>query len=127
MDAGGRHRPGGAIHLKEVNAAAIAGRQIHLGRQHIAERRAEGSDIGEERFGGFSRLRQEQLVHEGRCPRECEQRFSKTSVARLRKRNHREGAVLAKLHLAVVLIITTHQFRPRSLSRTVRSFAASFA
>jgi len=26
VDAGGRHRPGGAIHVKEVNAATIAGR-----------------------------------------------------------------------------------------------------
>ena len=48
VDAGGRHRPGGAIHLKEVNAAAIAGRQIHLRRQHVAERRTEGADIGHE-------------------------------------------------------------------------------
>ena len=62
VDAGGRHRPGGAIHLEEVNAATIAGRQIHLRRQHIAERRTEGSDIGDERPGGFCRLRLEQTV-----------------------------------------------------------------
>ena len=46
-----RHRPGGAIHPEEVDAAAIAGRQIHLGRQHVAERRAEGADIGQQRRG----------------------------------------------------------------------------
>ena len=55
VDASGRHRSGGAIHLEEVNAATIAGRQIHLGRQHIAERRTERSDIGDQGPGGFSR------------------------------------------------------------------------
>ena len=51
VDAGGRHRPGGAIHLEEVDAAAIAGRQVHLRRQHVAERGAEGADIGQQRRG----------------------------------------------------------------------------
>ena len=43
VNAGGRHRPGGAIHLEQVDAATIAGRQIHLRRQHVAERRTEGA------------------------------------------------------------------------------------
>ena len=55
VDAGRRHRPGGAIHPEEVDAAAVAGRQVHLGRQHVAERGAEGADVGEERPGGFAR------------------------------------------------------------------------
>ncbi len=71
VDAGGRHRPGGAIHPEEVNAATVAGRQIHLGRQHVAERRTEGADVGEERLVGFLRLRLEHAAHEG-CPRECD-------------------------------------------------------
>src|SRR5713226_8556687 len=72
VDASGRHCPGGAIHLKEVNAAPITGRQIHLGWQHIAERRTEGSDIGEEWSGCFSRLRLEQPIDEGCCPCKCD-------------------------------------------------------
>ena len=52
-----RHRPRGTIHLKEVNAATIAGWQIHLGWQDIAERRTKGPDIGDERLGGFARIR----------------------------------------------------------------------
>ena len=48
VDASGRHRPGGAVYLKEVNAATVTGRQIHLGWQHIAQRRTECSDIGDE-------------------------------------------------------------------------------
>ena len=56
VDAGGRHRPGGAIHPEEVDAAAVAGRQVHLGRQHVAERGAEGADVGDERPAGFVRL-----------------------------------------------------------------------
>src|SRR2546425_1052369 len=43
IDTGWGHRAGGALYLKEVNATAVARRQIHLGRQHIAERRAEGA------------------------------------------------------------------------------------
>ena len=54
VDASRRHRPGSTIHVKEVNAPAISRWQIHLSRQHIAERRTEGSDIGEEWFGGCS-------------------------------------------------------------------------
>ena len=57
VDAGGRHRPSGAIHLEEVDAATVAGRQIHLRRQHIAERRTEGAHIGDERPRGFAPLR----------------------------------------------------------------------
>ena len=53
VDAARCQGPGGAIHLKQVNAAAIAGRQIHLCRQHIAERRTEGAHIGHERPLGF--------------------------------------------------------------------------
>jgi hypothetical protein len=52
-----------------VNAATIAGRQIHLRGQHIAERRAEGSDIGDEGSGTASGLRREQTLEEGKGPR----------------------------------------------------------
>jgi len=66
-----------AIHLKEVNAAPIAGRQVHLGWQHIAERRTEGSDIGEKWSCGSFRLPLEQSIHEGCCPGKCEREFQK--------------------------------------------------
>ena len=49
----------GAINLKEVNAATIAGWRVHLGWQYIAERRTEGSDIGDKWPGGFARFRLE--------------------------------------------------------------------
>jgi pimeloyl-ACP methyl ester carboxylesterase len=70
VDAGGRHRPGVAIHLKEMDAAAIAGGQVHLGPQHVAKRRAEGSHIGDEWSGRFSRMRLERAITEDGCPRE---------------------------------------------------------
>ena len=60
---------------KQVDAAAIAGRQIHLRRQHIAERRAEGADIGDERPGGFVRSRLERTGDERGCPRQCDGGF----------------------------------------------------
>jgi len=66
VDASGCHCPCGTIHLKNVNAATIAGRQINLGRQHISERRAEGSDIGEKWSGGFFGLKQ--AIDERCCP-----------------------------------------------------------
>ena len=56
-DAHGRHRAGGAIDLEEMDAAAVAGRQIHLGRQRVAKRSAEGPDIGDKRPGGLARSR----------------------------------------------------------------------
>ena len=65
MDAGGRQRPGGAIHLEEVDAAAVAGRQVHLRRQHVAERRAEGADIGEERPGGLGQSSPDREINQG--------------------------------------------------------------
>ncbi len=52
-DAGGRHRAGGAIDPEEVDAPAVAGRQVHLRRQHVPERRSEGADIGDEGFVGL--------------------------------------------------------------------------
>ena len=52
-DAEGRHRAGGAVDLEDVDAATIAGRQIDLGWQHVAQRRTESSDVGDEWFGGF--------------------------------------------------------------------------
>ena len=70
VDAGGRHRPGGAIHPEEVDAAAVAGRQVHLRRQHVAERGAEGADIGDERPGGFVRSRPERTGDERGRPRQ---------------------------------------------------------
>jgi hypothetical protein len=45
VNGDGRHRTGFAIHPKQMNAAAIAWRQIDLSRQHVVERRAEGADI----------------------------------------------------------------------------------
>ena len=98
VDAGGRHRPGGAIHLKEVNAATIAGRQIHLGRQHIAERRTEGSDIGEEWSGGFVRLRLEQTGHERCCPRKCDRGFQKRTSGAVACGHGECGLSMGELH-----------------------------
>ena len=49
IHTGWRQGSGGAVHLVEVNATAIPRRQIHLGRQHIAERRAESAYVGHER------------------------------------------------------------------------------
>lgn len=57
VDSSRRHGPGLAIHQKDVNPATIAGREINLSRQHIAQRRAEGSDVGEKWLVGLSRLR----------------------------------------------------------------------
>ncbi len=54
---------------ERVDAATIARRQIHLGWQHIAERRTEGTDIGEQRSVGFHRSRLEQVIQEGCRPR----------------------------------------------------------
>ena len=66
IDAARRQGPGGAIHLKQVNAASISGRQIHLRRQHVAERRAERAHVGHERPLGLGRLRLKQTRHQ-RC------------------------------------------------------------
>ena len=77
VDAGGRHRPGGAIHLEKVDAATIAGRPIHLRWQDVAERRTEGADIGHERPAGFVRSRLEQTGDERGCPRQCDRGFQK--------------------------------------------------
>ncbi len=67
VDADGRHCPGGAIHLEQVYAATIAGRQIHLRWQHIAERRTERADIGNQWPTGFVRLSLEQTGEERSC------------------------------------------------------------
>ena len=75
VNAGGHHRPGGAIHLEKVYAATIAGRQIHLRWQHVAKRRTEGADVGNERPTGFIRLRVEQTGDERGCPRQCDRSF----------------------------------------------------
>ncbi len=77
VNAGGRHRPGGAIHPEEVDATTVAGREIHLRRQDIAERRAEGADIRHERPPGFVRSRRERTGEERRCPRQCDRGFEK--------------------------------------------------
>ena len=70
VNAGGRHRPGSAIHLEKMYAATIAGRQIHLRWQHVAKRRTEGADIGHEWPTGFIRLRVEQAGDERGCARQ---------------------------------------------------------
>ena len=57
VNPGGRQRPGLAVHFKQMNAAAVAGGEIHLGRQGVAKGGAEGSDIGHERAGGLGRPR----------------------------------------------------------------------
>lgn len=44
-----RQRPRGAIHLKEMNAASVAGRQIHLTRADNGERGAKRADVSHER------------------------------------------------------------------------------
>src|SRR4051794_36128920 len=65
--SGRRHRAGGIVDLEYVNAATIAGRQIHLRRQRIAKRRAEGSDIGHHpslRHGRLSLAQCEPNKHE---------------------------------------------------------------
>ena len=50
---GGRHRAGRSIGLEEMDAAAVARRQIHLCRQRVAQRRTERADIGDERSVGI--------------------------------------------------------------------------
>ena len=53
-----RGRPGGAIHLEQVNAAAIAGRQVHLGGFHMLQRGTVGTYVSDERPLGLARPRQ---------------------------------------------------------------------
>ena len=72
MWAPGRHRSGGAIHLKKVYAATIAGRQINLRFRHIAKRRTEGADIGNEWLIGFIGMRSAPTGDERGCPRQCD-------------------------------------------------------
>ncbi len=69
VDAGGRHGPGGTIHPEKVDASAVAGRQVHLRRQHVAERRAERADISNQRPNGFVRWRLDRTGDERGCPR----------------------------------------------------------
>ena len=57
VDAARRQRPGGAVHPEEWMPRPLPGRQIHLRRQHVAERGTEGADVGEERPGGLGRSR----------------------------------------------------------------------
>lgn len=75
VDSRGCDRPGSAIHLKDVNSPPISRRQIDLGRQHSTERRAESSDICDERFGNCSPLRQNPLILDERCFRNGEKDF----------------------------------------------------
>lgn len=56
--------PGGAIHLKQVNAASISGRQIHLRRRHVAQWRTECAHIGHKRPPGFGRRRRKQTRYQ---------------------------------------------------------------
>ena len=75
VDAGGGQGPGAAIRLEEVNAAAISRGQVHLGWQHVAERRTEGTDIGEQRCIGFCRTRGMRAATEGCRPRKRDRGF----------------------------------------------------
>jgi hypothetical protein len=56
-DAGGSHRSRRTVHAEDVDAAAVAGRQVHLGLQHVAERRAERPHVGDEGRTGVARVR----------------------------------------------------------------------
>ena len=64
VDAARRQGAGGAIHCKQVNAASVSGRQIHLRRQHVAERRAERAHVGHQGVSRLGRLRLEQTRQE---------------------------------------------------------------
>ncbi len=78
VDTGGRHHPVSAVHPEEVDAPAVAGRQVHLGRQHVAERGTEGPDIGDERA---ARLLPPGASHPPRArPRPARRRFSGRNV-----------------------------------------------
>ena len=70
-NAEGRHRSGGAIDPKEMNATAIPGRQIHLGRERVAKRGAEGPDIADERRGTSARSGLFQEMSHRKDPCEC--------------------------------------------------------
>jgi len=43
-----RQRPGGSIHIEQMDAPAVTGWQVHLRRQHVLQWRAEGPDIGDQ-------------------------------------------------------------------------------
>src|SRR5262249_8679835 len=58
------------IDPEDMDAAAVPGWQVDLGRQHIAERRAERADIRHERTIGPARLRVERADDEWRRPRQ---------------------------------------------------------
>ena len=38
--------------FENVNPAAVAGREVYLGREHVLERGTEGADVGDQRGGG---------------------------------------------------------------------------
>ena len=38
LDAGGGHGPRGTVHLKNMDSAAVPGREVHLGRQDVFQR-----------------------------------------------------------------------------------------
>ena len=90
VNAGGRHRPGGAIHLEQVYAATIAGRQIHLRWQHITERRTEGADIRDEWPAGFLRSRWSGPAMSGVVP------ASATDLLRNERRERSNGVMVIK-------------------------------
>ena len=69
------HRPAGAIHLEKMYAATIAGRQVDLRWQHIAKRRTEGADIGDEWPTSLIRFCLLQTGEERGCPRQCGRSF----------------------------------------------------
>ena len=72
-DADRRHGAGDAIHVEEMDAAAISRRQIHLRRQGVAERRAERAHVPDQWPGGLAcfcpgeKSRQRGDPREGNC------------------------------------------------------------
>src|SRR5262249_31669103 len=50
VDARSRPRPRLPVYPESVDATAVAGREVYLGRKRVAQRRTEGPDVGEERL-----------------------------------------------------------------------------
>ena len=87
MDASGGQRPGGTIRPEQVDALAVAGRQVHLSRHGIAERGTKGADVGEERTGDFVRLRPQRWVRERGGRREGDGGLDKRTPGAVERRH----------------------------------------